>query len=158
MSLIQHKTYSDVLGIRLLNDIWKWTLPSTGCEVTVNLSTDFWWRKRPVRAVAGTKVNSTAEQRVGLVWSKHFAARPSHLESLQQLPTIMRTSSILTGVTLLLAGASALEKPLDIEVTHAVECSKKTKAGEHEAVYIHRGPNHADRGQVTRSKYTIVGL
>lgn len=41
----------------------------------------------------------------------------------------MLFSSILASCALLLAGASALEKPLDIDVTHAVGCSKKSKLG-----------------------------
>ncbi|KAK4547199.1 hypothetical protein LTR36_001420 [Oleoguttula mirabilis] len=42
----------------------------------------------------------------------------------------MRFASITAAFALLLAGASALEKPLDIEVTHPVECSRKTKRGD----------------------------
>jgi FK506-binding protein 2 len=41
----------------------------------------------------------------------------------------MRTTSILTGLGLFFAGASALDKPLNIEVTKAVECSRKTVTG-----------------------------
>jgi FK506-binding protein 2 len=41
----------------------------------------------------------------------------------------MRFSNIATAVALLLTGASALDKPLNIEVLHAVECSTKTKEG-----------------------------
>lgn len=41
----------------------------------------------------------------------------------------MRFSSITAAFALLVASASALEKPLDIEVQKAVECSRKTKEG-----------------------------
>ena len=41
----------------------------------------------------------------------------------------MRFSNITAAFALFLAGVSALEKPLDIKVEHAVECSRKTKRG-----------------------------
>lgn len=41
----------------------------------------------------------------------------------------MRFSSITAAFAIFLAGTSALEKPLDIEVTHAVTCSRKSKTG-----------------------------
>ena len=49
--------------------------------------------------------------------------------SLQQHIT-MRFANITAAFALFLAGVSALEKPLDIKVEHAVECSRKTKRGE----------------------------
>lgn len=41
----------------------------------------------------------------------------------------MRFSSITAALALFFAGASALDKPLNIEVQKAVECSRKTKSG-----------------------------
>jgi len=41
----------------------------------------------------------------------------------------MRISSITAACALLLAGASALEKPLDIQVEKSVECKRKTQRG-----------------------------
>lgn len=41
----------------------------------------------------------------------------------------MRLYSFTAAFALLLAEASALDKPLNIEVTHPIECSKKTKTG-----------------------------
>lgn len=46
----------------------------------------------------------------------------------------MRLSSITAAFALLFAGSYALEKPLDIEVQKAVECSRKTKTGMYNAV------------------------
>ncbi|KAK5130768.1 hypothetical protein LTR08_001658 [Meristemomyces frigidus] len=42
----------------------------------------------------------------------------------------MRFTNITAAIALLLAGVSALDKPLDIEVQHPVECSRKTKRGD----------------------------
>jgi FK506-binding protein 2 len=41
----------------------------------------------------------------------------------------MRVTSIVSAFALLFSAASALDKPLDIEVTKAVECTRKTKSG-----------------------------
>lgn len=41
----------------------------------------------------------------------------------------MRFTSMIAAVGLLSAGAFALEKPLDIQVEEAVQCSRKTKTG-----------------------------
>ena len=41
----------------------------------------------------------------------------------------MRFSAITAAVALFLGSASALDKPLDIQVEKAVECSRKTKTG-----------------------------
>ncbi len=54
----------------------------------------------------------------------------SNTDPLQTSSSIeMKFTSITAALTLLLAGASALEKPLDIEVQHSTECSRKTKRG-----------------------------
>jgi hypothetical protein len=52
----------------------------------------------------------------------------------------MRFTSIVAGVGLLLTGAAALEKPLNIEVQKAVDCSRKTKEGSHKALSIRHLP------------------
>lgn len=41
----------------------------------------------------------------------------------------MRFTNIAGAIALLATAASALDKPLDIKVDHAVECSRKTQAG-----------------------------
>lgn len=41
----------------------------------------------------------------------------------------MRFFSVTAAIALLLTGALALDKPLNIEVTHPAECSTKTKKG-----------------------------
>ena len=41
----------------------------------------------------------------------------------------MRVTSIVAGFGLLLTGAYGLDKPLDIQIEKAVECSRKTVAG-----------------------------
>jgi FK506-binding protein 2 len=41
----------------------------------------------------------------------------------------MLFSSVSAVVALFLAGASALDKPLDIQVTHSTTCTRKTKVG-----------------------------
>jgi FK506-binding protein 2 len=41
----------------------------------------------------------------------------------------MRLTSFVSALALLFSAASALEKPLDIQVDKAVECSRKTKSG-----------------------------
>jgi FK506-binding protein 2 len=41
----------------------------------------------------------------------------------------MRLTSFVSALALLFGAASALEKPLDIQVDKAVECSRKTKSG-----------------------------
>ena len=55
----------------------------------------------------------------------------------------MRFSSVTTAFALLLAGVSALDKPLDIQVTHAVDCSRKTKTGDKVEMH-YRGTLEAD--------------
>ena len=50
-------------------------------------------------------------------------------------------------MALLLTSVSALEKPLDTQVVHAVECSRKTKTGDKVEVH-YRGTLEAD-GKVT---------
>ncbi|KAK5126591.1 Peptidyl-prolyl cis-trans isomerase fpr2 [Meristemomyces frigidus] len=62
----------------------------------------------------------------------------------------MRFASITAAVALLLAGASALEKPLDIEVTHPVECSRKTKRGDKVEVH-YRGTLEKDGSEFDAS-------
>jgi hypothetical protein len=57
---------------------------------------------------------------------KYYSSPSTPAPNRQQ---IMRFSNIATAVALLLTGASALDKPLNIEVLHAVECSTKTKEG-----------------------------
>lgn len=44
-------------------------------------------------------------------------------------PHNMRFTSIVSAFALLFSAASALEKPLNIEVTKAVECTRKTESG-----------------------------
>jgi len=44
-------------------------------------------------------------------------------------PYTMRLTSIVSAFALLFSAASALEKPLDIQVDKAVECTRKTKSG-----------------------------
>jgi FK506-binding protein 2 len=41
----------------------------------------------------------------------------------------MRLTSLVSAFALLFSAASALEKPLDIQVDKAVECTRKTKSG-----------------------------
>jgi FK506-binding protein 2 len=41
----------------------------------------------------------------------------------------MRITSIVSALALLFSSVSALDKPLDIQVDKAVECSRKTKSG-----------------------------
>ncbi len=41
----------------------------------------------------------------------------------------MRFSSTMVSLGLLLTGVSALDKPLDIQIEKAVECSRKTVTG-----------------------------
>jgi FK506-binding protein 2 len=41
----------------------------------------------------------------------------------------MRLTSFVSALALLFSAASALEKPLDIQVDKAVECTRKTKSG-----------------------------
>ena len=45
-------------------------------------------------------------------------------------PATMRVSNIAVAAALLLTGASALDKPLNIEVLKSVDCSTKTKEGQ----------------------------
>lgn len=51
------------------------------------------------------------------------------VRDLVEIQIIMRLTSITAALSLLLAGVSALDTPLDIQVEHAVECSRKTKRG-----------------------------
>lgn len=69
------------------------------------------------------------------LWPLHREGKPlelgTYLSTTQQTPYIMRVTSIVSAFALLFSAASALDKPLDIEVTKAVECTRKTKSGKH---------------------------
>ncbi|KAK5172101.1 Peptidyl-prolyl cis-trans isomerase fpr2 [Saxophila tyrrhenica] len=62
----------------------------------------------------------------------------------------MRFSSVIAGVGLLLTGAAALDKPLDIQVEKAVECSRKTKTGDKVDVH-YRGTLEKDGSEFDAS-------
>ncbi|KAK3674952.1 Peptidyl-prolyl cis-trans isomerase fpr2 [Recurvomyces mirabilis] len=62
----------------------------------------------------------------------------------------MRFSSITAALALLLAGASALDKPLNIEVTHKVECERQTKRGDKVDVH-YRGTLESDGSEFDAS-------
>ncbi|KAF2771023.1 FK506-binding protein 2 precursor [Teratosphaeria nubilosa] len=62
----------------------------------------------------------------------------------------MRFTSITAALALLWAGASALEKPLDIQVEKAVECSRKTKRGDKVDVH-YRGTLEKDGSEFDAS-------
>jgi hypothetical protein len=42
---------------------------------------------------------------------------------------IMRITSFASALALFLGAVTALDKPLDIQVTHAVECTRKAEKG-----------------------------
>lgn len=52
----------------------------------------------------------------------HFPDTPHTLHN-------MRLTSIVSALALMFASVSALDKPLDIQVDKAVECTRKTKSG-----------------------------
>ncbi|KAI7370841.1 FK506-binding protein [Hortaea werneckii] len=62
----------------------------------------------------------------------------------------MRFTSITAALSLLLAGVSALDTPLDIQVEHAVECSRKTKRGDKVQVH-YRGSLEKDGSEFDAS-------
>jgi len=62
----------------------------------------------------------------------------------------MRLTTITTAFALLLAGTSALEKPLDIQVEHAVDCTRKTKKGDKVEVH-YRGTLEKDGSEFDAS-------
>ncbi|EMC94733.1 hypothetical protein BAUCODRAFT_74261 [Baudoinia panamericana UAMH 10762] len=62
----------------------------------------------------------------------------------------MRLSSIAAGLTLLFVAATALDKPLDIEIQHSVECTRKTKKGDKVEMH-YRGTLASDGSQFDAS-------
>ncbi|KAF2721845.1 hypothetical protein K431DRAFT_267800 [Polychaeton citri CBS 116435] len=62
----------------------------------------------------------------------------------------MKTFSITALIALLATSATALEKPLDIKVDKAVECSRKTVAGDKVQVH-YRGTLEADGSEFDAS-------
>ncbi|KXL50855.1 hypothetical protein M433DRAFT_7785 [Acidomyces richmondensis BFW] len=62
----------------------------------------------------------------------------------------MRLTIFTTAFALLLAGTWALEKPLDIQVEHAVDCSRKTKKGDKVEVH-YRGTLEKDGSEFDAS-------
>ncbi|GAB7332187.1 hypothetical protein MBLNU13_g04049t1 [Cladosporium sp. NU13] len=62
----------------------------------------------------------------------------------------MRVTSIISAFALLFSAASALDKPLDIQVTKAVECTRKTKSGDKVNVH-YRGTLDADGSEFDAS-------
>ncbi|GAB7357676.1 hypothetical protein MBLNU459_g0166t1 [Dothideomycetes sp. NU459] len=62
----------------------------------------------------------------------------------------MRFTSIAGAVALLASAASALDKPLDIKVDKAVECTRKTQAGDKVSVH-YRGTLAADGSEFDAS-------
>merc|ERR1712070_161627 len=69
---------------------------------------------------------------------------------LVKIQIIMRLTSITAALSLLLAGVSALDTPLDIQVEHAVECSRKTKRGDKVQVH-YRGTLESDGSEFDAS-------
>jgi FK506-binding protein 2 len=57
----------------------------------------------------------------------HWDLEP--ISTTQHTSHTMRLTSIVSAFALLFSAASALDKPLDIQVTKAVECTRKTKSG-----------------------------
>jgi FK506-binding protein 2 len=49
----------------------------------------------------------------------------------------MRFSTIVASLTALVAGVSALDKPLDIKVEKAVDCTRKTVEGELRTIEVY---------------------
>ncbi|TKA68946.1 hypothetical protein B0A55_08237 [Friedmanniomyces simplex] len=62
----------------------------------------------------------------------------------------MRFSSVTAAITLLLAGAWALDKPLDIQVQHSTECSRKSARGDKVEVH-YRGTLEKDGSEFDAS-------
>ncbi|KAH9822915.1 FK506-binding protein 2 [Teratosphaeria destructans] len=62
----------------------------------------------------------------------------------------MRLTTITAALAMLWAGASALEKPLDIQVEKAVECSRKTQRGDKVDVH-YRGTLEKDGSEFDAS-------
>ncbi|KAK6432531.1 Peptidyl-prolyl cis-trans isomerase fpr2 [Oleoguttula sp. CCFEE 5521] len=62
----------------------------------------------------------------------------------------MRFTSFTAALALLLTSATALDKPLNIEVTTPVECSRKTKAGDKVDVH-YRGTLESDGSEFDAS-------
>ncbi|KAM0702403.1 hypothetical protein Q7P35_011313 [Cladosporium inversicolor] len=62
----------------------------------------------------------------------------------------MRFTSIVSAFALLFSAASALEKPLNIEVTKAVECTRKTESGDKVNVH-YRGTLEKDGSEFDAS-------
>lgn len=96
------------------------------------------WRGRtatfdpPLVSALDSKVDTFTSVPVPIVRTCTYSSSTGthRLVSQKLTSVIMRFASITAAFALLLAGVSALEKPLDIEVTHPVECSRKTKKGE----------------------------
>lgn len=65
----------------------------------------------------------------GLFTVKTFHWNLEPTSTTQHTSHTMRLTSIVSAFALLFSAASALEKPLDIQVTKAVECTRKTKSG-----------------------------
>jgi hypothetical protein len=47
----------------------------------------------------------------------------------------MKFATLTSAIALFATAASALDKPLDIKVTHAVECTRKTQAGKRKSYF-----------------------
>ncbi|OQO01060.1 FK506-binding protein 2 [Cryoendolithus antarcticus] len=62
----------------------------------------------------------------------------------------MRFTSFTAALALLLTGVTALDKPLNIEVTTPVECSRKTKSGDKVDVH-YRGTLESDGSEFDAS-------
>ncbi|WPG97254.1 FK506-binding protein [Acrodontium crateriforme] len=62
----------------------------------------------------------------------------------------MRFASVTAALGLFLAGVSALDKPLNIEVVHKVECDRKTVAGDKVEVH-YRGTLESDGSEFDAS-------
>ncbi|KAK1073767.1 Peptidyl-prolyl cis-trans isomerase fpr2 [Friedmanniomyces endolithicus] len=62
----------------------------------------------------------------------------------------MRLSSVTAALTLLAASVSALDKPLDIQIEHSTECSRKSARGDKVEVH-YRGTLAADGSEFDAS-------
>ncbi|KAK0357225.1 Peptidyl-prolyl cis-trans isomerase fpr2 [Friedmanniomyces endolithicus] len=62
----------------------------------------------------------------------------------------MRLSSVSAAITLLVASVSALDKPLDIQIEHSTECSRKSARGDKVEVH-YRGTLAADGSEFDAS-------
>ncbi|KAK0252655.1 hypothetical protein B0A54_13803 [Friedmanniomyces endolithicus] len=62
----------------------------------------------------------------------------------------MRLSSVSAALTLLAASVSALDKPLDIQIEHSTECSRKSARGDKVEVH-YRGTLAADGSEFDAS-------